>query len=351
MSLRCSSSGYEASFDSQNLIFYASDLRETMIRQTSEVQSSSSLTEYVLRVSRILSAPPFPLMTTLLVSEPVLSGSLGSLSMLLGTGFPSLNDTYGALLLGSFAGLISYGILVHQAYRYFRVYSGDKLINKAALDTLQNLVIIHACYTYLISDYFKPLALLRGIWFTVPGQTFAEYQRFYWIDSAACGAAIVSDSLTAGVLIVTLSRQRTPYEETNTLLNTLIIYTINTGAIVNALAIVFALARPNTMEWIAIELLAVRLYTNSVLAVLNSRKSLREASDRSGPMELELELELQSVPKPDTDEHHQSGSESALGETLPKSTLVGWPSGPVVEIMGVTGGQLGLQGVNLERVD
>ncbi len=81
--------------------------------------------------------------------EPVLSGSATSLSTVFG--FPSLDDTYGALLLGGFVGLMcvlrgsvlfddaltcrllrsSYGIQLHQAYRYFRVYSGDKPINKA----------------------------------------------------------------------------------------------------------------------------------------------------------------------------------------------------------------------------
>ncbi|KAI0695201.1 hypothetical protein C8T65DRAFT_744096 [Cerioporus squamosus] len=328
--------------------------------------------------------------------DPVLSGSASSLPTLLG--LPSLDDTYGALLLGGFVGLISYGILVHQAYKYVRVYSDDKreFINKAfvftiiATDTFYIAVIIHACYTYLVSDYFQPLELLRGIWsikiqpmmagitvlicqsffarrvyilsskhrvlvalsvmlmlttfgFAIAGsviafkfQLFSEYEHFYWIDSAACGAAIVSDSLTAGVLIVTLSRRRTPYEKTNTLLNSLIVYTINTGlltGIVNSLALVFALVRPDTMIWIAIEFVAVRLYTNSVLAVLNSRESLREAADRSGPMD--LELELQSVPGLHTDERNTSGS--AFGGTLPKSTLIGWPSDSVVDVIGERG--------------
>ncbi|TFK92015.1 hypothetical protein K466DRAFT_582337 [Polyporus arcularius HHB13444] len=321
--------------------------------------------------------------------EPVLSGSARSLSTVFG--FPSLDDTYGALLLGGFVGLISYGIQLHQAYRYFRVYSGDKPINKAFVysilvtDTFHNIVIVHACYTYLVTYYFQPLELLRGIWsikvqpmmagitvmicqsffarrvyilsskhrvlvavsvilmltmfgFAIAGsvvafkyKTYAEYEHFYWIDSAACGAAILSDSLTAGVLIVTLIRQRTAYEKTNTLLNSLIVYTINTGlltGIVNFLALVFALVRPNTMIWIAIEFVAVRLYTNSVLAVLNSRKSLREAADRSGP--LDLELELQAAPNLDTDEHSQSGS--GPRGTLPKSTLFGWRSHSVLEV-------------------
>ncbi|RPD57966.1 hypothetical protein L226DRAFT_562818 [Lentinus tigrinus ALCF2SS1-7] len=327
--------------------------------------------------------------------EPVLSESSSSLPGLLG--LPSLDETYGALLLGAFAGLLLYGILVNQAYRYARVYGGDRdrSINKAfvicilVLDTFDNVVILHACYTYLVSDYFEPLALLSGIWsikvqpimagftvlicqsffarrvyildrrhrvlvafsivlmlimfgFAVAGtviafkfHTYAEYEHFYWIDAAACGAAIISDSLTAGVLILALRRQRTAYEKTNTLLNALIVYTINTGlltGIVNTLALVFALAQPNTMIWIAVEFVAVRLYTNSVLAVLNSRRSLRDAADNSGPMDLELELQSASVRQTDGDGSSQG--RSGFGDvSSQKGTLgLGWLSDSVVRL-------------------
>ncbi|RDX43413.1 hypothetical protein OH76DRAFT_1487891 [Lentinus brumalis] len=344
-------------------------------------------------------------------------------------GFPSLNNTFGALLLGCFAGLIMYGILVQQAYKYFRVYSDDQRINKVfvisilAMDTLRNIVFMHLwyavppshrtvrafrdasdSYTYLVSDYFKPLALLRGqygysvkflapslevihstlagssrherpnspdlpvvsglydpllcpalirwsnrvlcspsihstkhrvavalsvilmlttLGFAIAGtviafkpevDTFALYERYYWIDSVALGTAVAADSLTAGTLIVYLFRLLTGYEF---------------GPIVNALAIVLAVIMPNTMIWIAIEFVGFRLYANSVLAVLNSRRSLREAADRLGiNRPTDLELGLRSAQKPDTDERIQSGS----GGTPSKPTLVGWPSDTVIDI-------------------
>ncbi|KAI0741008.1 hypothetical protein C8Q76DRAFT_208829 [Earliella scabrosa] len=232
-------------------------------------------------------------------------GPLGLLSNL-----PTLDETYGAVLLGSFGGLLLYGVLLHQAYRYARVYPHDRLVIKCfvlsvlILDSIICFVSIHTCYAYLVSNYFNPLALLRGIWsleiqpllagfallvcqsffalrvylldkrhralvvvsllltfvavgFAIAGtviafrfHTFLEYERFYWIDSAACATAIVSDSLTAGVLIITLRRRRTGFKQTDTLLNTLILYTINTGlltGIINTLALIFALIRPNNM--------------------------------------------------------------------------------------------------------
>ncbi|KAI0741019.1 hypothetical protein C8Q76DRAFT_209244 [Earliella scabrosa] len=211
--------------------------------------------------------------------------ALGLLSNL-----PTLDETYGALLLGTFAGLILYGVFLHQAYRYARVYAKDHLTNKSfvlcvvLVDTVHNIVSMHACYAYLVNNYFNPLALLRGIWsiqiqpllavspplplrprhfnrsfqgfavltcqsffarrvyilntkhrvlvalsvlltcitmaFAIAGtviafkyHTFAQYEHFYWIDSAACGAAIASDSLTASVLIWTLRRSRTGFRQ------------------------------------------------------------------------------------------------------------------------------------------
>ncbi|RPD57968.1 hypothetical protein L226DRAFT_574770 [Lentinus tigrinus ALCF2SS1-7] len=297
----------------------------------------------------------------LVFPDPVLSQSASLRAKSLG--LPSLDSSYGAYLLGAFAGLVSYGILVNQAYRYARVYNGDpkeSVINQAfviaalTMDTLGTAVNLHTCYTYLVSNYFQPLVLLRGIWslkiqpvmagMTVlvcqafKYETFAEYQRFYWMDSAACGCAIMSDCLTAGSLIVILRtrHQQTAYKKTKMMLNALMVYTINTGlltGLVNGMALIFALVQPNTMIWISIEFIGVRLYTNSVLAVLNSRKSLRETADRSGPQD--LELELQSTPQTDGSSQDRSGVGGS--ETPPdaqKSTLgvVGWPWDAVIQI-------------------
>ncbi|KAJ8480917.1 hypothetical protein ONZ51_g6352 [Trametes cubensis] len=39
---------------------------------------------------------------------------------------PALDNTFGALLLGSFLGFILYGLTVHQVYRYFRFPAYEK---------------------------------------------------------------------------------------------------------------------------------------------------------------------------------------------------------------------------------
>ncbi|KAM5543088.1 hypothetical protein V8D89_003472 [Ganoderma adspersum] len=243
---------------------------------------------------------------------------------------PTLDETYGALLIGTFIGILLYGVFVHQVYRYTQMYKDDSLAVRLTVfillvvDTAHTVVSSHSCYAYLVSHYFTPLALLEGIWsiqvqpllaglgvlvsqsffarrvyiispkyrvlvavsllltlatfgFAVAGtviafklHVFTQYEHFYWIDSAACACAVAADMLTTSVLIFTLRRNRTGFRRTDTIINSLVQYSINTGlltGITNCLALVFAIARPDTFIWIGLELAGVRLYTNSVMAV------------------------------------------------------------------------------------
>ncbi|TBU36291.1 hypothetical protein BD309DRAFT_985045 [Dichomitus squalens] len=83
---------------------------------------------------------------------------------------PSLNNTFGAVLIGTFLGLILYGVTVQQTARYFRVYTADAFLMKfmifclALLDAGNAVVTIHVCYYYLVTNYFNPFALLDGVW-------------------------------------------------------------------------------------------------------------------------------------------------------------------------------------------
>ncbi|TBU51503.1 hypothetical protein BD310DRAFT_982546 [Dichomitus squalens] len=82
---------------------------------------------------------------------------------------PSLDNTFGAVLIGTFLGLILYGLTVHQTLTYFRVYTADAFLLKfmimclALLDAGNAVVTMHACYYYLIANYFNPLALPYGV--------------------------------------------------------------------------------------------------------------------------------------------------------------------------------------------
>ncbi|KAH9942134.1 uncharacterized protein BXZ73DRAFT_97559 [Epithele typhae] len=130
---------------------------------------------------------------------------------------------------------------------------------------------------------------LAGTIIALKFQRFTQYENFYWIDSAACGAGMIGDTLMTTVLVVVLKRNRGGIKQTDSMLNKLILYAINTGlltTIFNLFALITAIAVPDTFIWIGIEIITMRLYTNSVLAVLNSRQSLKDAGKLSGPVQI-----------------------------------------------------------------
>ncbi|TBU39146.1 hypothetical protein BD309DRAFT_872910 [Dichomitus squalens] len=137
---------------------------------------------------------------------------------------PALDNTYGALLLGTFIGLMLYGLTVHQTYRYFRLYPTDILI-------LVYLVIYPTSYYHLVSNYFNPIALLKGHWYIITstsGLSIFVCQAFY--------------------------ARRVWY----------------------AFDVDFIVILPDNFIWAAIGIVAAKLYANSVLPVLNSRRALSD---------------------------------------------------------------------------
>ncbi|PIL32541.1 hypothetical protein GSI_05244 [Ganoderma sinense ZZ0214-1] len=83
---------------------------------------------------------------------------------------PPLDNTFGALLIGTFVGLIQYGWTTHQSYRYFRMYGEDTWILKSlvagvlVLETFHSVLCMHLSYFYLTTNYFNPKALQVGVW-------------------------------------------------------------------------------------------------------------------------------------------------------------------------------------------
>ncbi|KAI0771276.1 hypothetical protein BD413DRAFT_66953 [Trametes elegans] len=109
-----------------------------------------------------------------------------------------------------------------------------------------------------------------------------------WMFSVSYGCSVVADILLSGILVYALLRSRTGAKSTNSVVHTVIVYTINTGAATSITGIVvFALGLVwrDRLTWVGPSLISPKLYANSVLAVLNSRRSL---SNRilDGPSEL-----------------------------------------------------------------
>ncbi|KAI0694309.1 hypothetical protein C8T65DRAFT_666988 [Cerioporus squamosus] len=251
---------------------------------------------------------------------------------------PSLDNTFGAVLVGTILGAVLYGLTSHQTYRYYRLYPTDPLILKLMvagiwlLDTFHTVLSMHVCYFYLVSNYFNPERLLSGVWSmrltiittgvviaithiffarriflignrniylmivmaillvtetcfclaatieTFIAVTFAAYtDRFKWIIPCSLGTAVVIDTVTTSTLTYYLHGCRTGFRKTDSLIDTLIVYTINTGllnGILNFAAMLAATLSPKTLIYYGIDIASSKMYANSLLAVLNARRSL-----------------------------------------------------------------------------
>ncbi|TBU25224.1 hypothetical protein BD311DRAFT_765124 [Dichomitus squalens] len=248
-----------------------------------------------------------------------------------------LDDTLGVVLVCTCFGCMLFGLTTHQTYRYFRLYPTDSLILKffviliLGIDILNTMLSIHICYFYLITNYFNPVRLLDGVWsirlivistgcmmivshlfyarrvYLLSGGTqwpvvlivvllFAElglcigatieaflqptfkgYQHFAWLICSALGAAVLLDLFISSMLILYLRKSRTGFKRTDSMVDVLMVYSINTGlstSIVNFTAAITAITMPDKLVYTGLYIFASKMYSNSLLAVLNSRRSL-----------------------------------------------------------------------------
>jgi len=97
------------------------------------------------------------------------------------------------------------------------------------------------------------------------------------------------DLINTTSLCILLRSEKTGTERTDTVLNKLVVWTIETGVITSLAAVlmlIFCLVLPNTTIWVAISIFYSKLYSNSLMASLNARNSLRTVMDESDVIEL-----------------------------------------------------------------
>jgi len=253
------------------------------------------------------------------------------------TAFPAPHNTMGALFIGVIISTALWGAGSVQLYYYYNNYRDDKLWMKTyvlaiwMLDTSQQVLILHSPYIYLVSHYADPTFLLHivstlfdmvivtgFVCAAVQGffiwriwnlshrnsiltaslcllclgpllttivyyakahrmQTFQELEAVYPISKAINVTSAVTDTAIAATLIVLLHRSRTGFKRSETVVNKLILFTINTGLLTSLSAIaslIAVTAGPSTFIYITFYFQVPRLYVNSLLATLNARKGL-----------------------------------------------------------------------------
>jgi len=114
--------------------------------------------------------------------------------------------------------------------------------------------------------------------------TFAEFAAISWLLYSGFAIALVCDFLIAGSLCYYLFTSRTGYKGTDSLINILSTYAINTGLVTSifcALCFITYAAMPDNYIFLAFYFPLSKLYVNALLATLNARGRLREKSAAS----------------------------------------------------------------------
>ncbi|KAJ6487620.1 hypothetical protein C8R45DRAFT_252841 [Mycena sanguinolenta] len=106
---------------------------------------------------------------------------------------------------------------------------------------------------------------------------------------ATLGLSAAVDVAIAAILVWYLQQGKTAFDRTSFVVARIVQYTIATGLATSLLAVacvIVYLATPNTFIFIALHFSLGRMYTNALLATLNSRRNLRNVLDNSGTVGL-----------------------------------------------------------------
>ncbi|KAJ8473058.1 hypothetical protein ONZ51_g8106 [Trametes cubensis] len=248
-----------------------------------------------------------------------------------------LDSSIGALLIGTFIATMIYGLTLCQTFWYYQMYPRDVRIIKIFVpmllfvETMHTVLTFDSCYFYLVINYMSPSGLLVFRWslqLLVPltGVTSMMCQLFYarrvwlfgvhhrkyvilatafviakisctiyasvrcyesnkiialeessWVIAAAYGCATIVDGILTGTLIYVLLKSRSGLKQSDSVVQTLVTYTINTGlltSIVSVAVFILALILPHGLIWAAVTFVSNKLNANAVLAALNTRRSV-----------------------------------------------------------------------------
>ncbi|KAA1466888.1 hypothetical protein DENSPDRAFT_831794 [Dentipellis sp. KUC8613] len=246
----------------------------------------------------------------------------------------------GALLAGLILNAILYGLLCLQSYQFFNNFGkGDRLYLRTLvsflwiLDTFQLVLNCHAVFHYLISNYDRPDALQISIWsinietgisttiiFLVRGffaarvwqlsnrskvlasitvilslaqlglgysltvlcfviKRFDKLPDYVVPVSIQSAISVLTDMTISAPLIYYLMKSKTGRKRTNSVINVLLMWAVNTALITGInelLQLITWVTMSTNLVFIIFHLVTAKLYTNSMLAMLNGRSKVRE---------------------------------------------------------------------------
>ncbi|KAG2158996.1 uncharacterized protein EDB93DRAFT_1245557 [Suillus bovinus] len=272
----------------------------------------------------------------------------------------TVDNTFGAFLIGVVVSATLYGVTCMQTWYYFSRYISDPWYNKFCVgaiflsDSTHQALITHTVYTYLIIDVDNATDLEKIVWslavevvfngFTalvvqsfltirvyrlsnknifatasVLSLVIAEFildiiyfskaihltfltqvpQLKPWAMSMNAVAA-AGDVLISAFLCTFLERSRTGSRRSDTMINKLMLFSVSTGLLTSVCAVmslISIIVWPNTFIYVAFYFCLGRLYCNSLLATLNARKGIRRIPCNE-PMSLSLHAVRRHINSP-----------------------------------------------------
>ncbi|KAJ7842950.1 hypothetical protein B0H14DRAFT_2695825 [Mycena olivaceomarginata] len=265
---------------------------------------------------------------------------MSSLALMSAAALPDIRDTFGAVYIGVIFAAFFQGLLTVQAYIYYEQFPRDSWVLKTLVAVVwltdlahlgvvgsipwHTLVVnwgnvpvlssqnkersIHVilvgipsilCQAFFLHRLWKmsqkkwtlvvPLALASlavfGLEFFLsiqntinPDPTSYIHDKKEAISMFTIGAA--TDFCIAVSMVYYLQRGKAGFDTTNFILTRLIQYTVATGLASSLLAVACVIAdflKPKSYIFIAMHFSLGRMYTNALLATLNSRRKLRSA--------------------------------------------------------------------------
>jgi len=257
-----------------------------------------------------------------------------------------LDNTLGAAFIGGILAAVLFGITNVQSLLYFQSSSRDSPLLRYTvgflwtLDALHLALVSHVLYFFLVTN-FTNLAVITqvtwslsvhvivttvsdfvvrsffarrvwilsrqnwllasgaaicafvtfvtGIGFAAKSFTFSSTLQFAdiaWVLYLSLGSGVVADVWVAASLCWYLNKSRTGFKATDSTINVLMAYIINTGLLTSVCAagcFVTYAAMPRNYVFIGFYFILSKLYFNSLLATLNARDKIRGGGSTKNP--------------------------------------------------------------------
>jgi len=264
----------------------------------------------------------------------------------------SIEATLGALLIGSLACIYLSGTVALQVAVYFQIYPKDRVRTKLIVVGIWILDLVHtgmvsaSNWSYLIENFGVPgisdripwtvaatiafTALLtfvvhcffaqrvftlsnRNWYITLPIlilaltrlgfaltttskmiklKSFVSFiHTVSWIFTMGLSLAVAVDILIAASCCWFLNRNRSDFSSMNSIINSITLYTIETGlltCIVTIISLICWIAMPGNLVFLGMHFVISKMYANALLATLNARKRLRGRSQSSSEREMPI---------------------------------------------------------------